>query len=93
MNGEVSFKGAYEVCWSHGADLGWLAQFWQPFIPPRRSILMVRVLRNRLSTDDNLRNCGMYLISRCSMCNSASESVNHLFLDCPFYQTFVSLVG
>ena len=45
---------------------------------------MVRILRNRLFTDDNLRKCGMCITSFCRMCMRSDETVSHLFLHCPF---------
>ncbi|KAM7517189.1 hypothetical protein LguiA_006772 [Lonicera macranthoides] len=84
LTGDISFKSAYDVCRIHGGDFKWMSCVWCFYIPPRRSILFYRALQNRLPTEDNLRRCGMYLTSRCSMCKVASESVAHLFYECSF---------
>lgn len=49
--------------------------------------MVYQALQNKLPTKDNLRNHGMYIVSHCSMCMHASESVVHLFLECPFAQS------
>lgn len=61
-----------------------MASLWQPSIPPRRSILVYKILSNNLPTEDNLRLSGMVLVSHYSMCNKALESVTHLFFQCDF---------
>lgn len=62
----------------------WLAGVWQAYISPRRSVLYVRILRNRIATNDNLKNCGMIFRSYCCMRMRSDETVNHLFLHCSF---------
>ena len=40
----------------------------------------VRMLQNRVATDDNLRRCGMVLPSFCCMCRCSDETVDISFL-------------
>lgn len=64
-NGSLSLSlgESYEACQSRGTDFSWLAKVWQSFIPRRRSILAIRVLRNRIATNDNVRKCSLVVTS------------------------------
>ena len=56
-----------------------MACIWQGYIPPRRSIVVYRALLNKLPTEDNLISRGMCIVSHCSLCMSACETISHLF--------------
>ena len=66
--------------------MAWMSCIWAAHIPPRRSILVYQILRNKVATNDNLRRCGMVLPSFCCLCMNGFESARHLFLECPFAQ-------
>lgn len=51
---------------------------------PRRTSLVFRVVRNRLSAEGNLRKCNIYTTFRCSMCGNAAKSIEPLFYECAF---------
>jgi hypothetical protein len=89
-SGLLSLKDAYNfhripnhhcVC----ADL-----IWNIAIPPSKSLLIWRLIHNRLPTDENLslRGCNLP-----SMCNQQSESSLHLFLHCSFAASLWKWLG
>ncbi|KAK2642187.1 hypothetical protein Ddye_023950 [Dipteronia dyeriana] len=55
--------------------------------PPSHSVLTCRLWLDKLPTDDCLYRFGFHLASRCNVCEASSESVDHLFLKCPFAAT------
>ncbi|KAM7474234.1 hypothetical protein LguiB_021477 [Lonicera macranthoides] len=56
--GDVSLKGIYNNCRSRGANFRWLLCTWNYFTPPRRSMLVSRIVRGRLAINDFLRRYG-----------------------------------
>ena len=65
-------------------NVSWFSKLWSPSIPPRRSILAVIVLSNKIATYDNIRKCGLVVTSFCCMCFRSEENVQHLFFECPY---------
>ncbi|KAK3218439.1 hypothetical protein Dsin_012409 [Dipteronia sinensis] len=51
--------------------------------PRSREVLSLRLLLDRLPTEDRLCRSEFQLASRCSVCGARLESVDHLFLKCP----------
>lgn len=51
VNGEITFKSAYNVCRTCGPSFSGMSCIWQKHIPPRRSVVGYRALRNRLPTE------------------------------------------
>lgn len=74
-SGLISFAGAYELYRSKGGNFSGVARLWTFVIPPKRFILLHLALHNQLPTEDNLRKCGMVMVSRCNMYNKAFETV------------------
>jgi hypothetical protein len=52
--------------------------------PPRCKITLWIALNNKLLTWDNGLKRGWIGPGRCSLCKSNSESINHLFIFCPY---------
>ena len=53
------------------------------YVLPRRSIMIWKVLHNRLATEDVLQHLCFNLAYLCRFCNANSERLQHIFLDCP----------
>lgn len=51
-------------------------------MPPKISFFVWTVIRGRVLTVDNLKKRGMILVNRCQLCESAEETLKHLFLEC-----------
>ncbi|KAK9275518.1 hypothetical protein L1049_022785 [Liquidambar formosana] len=79
-HGHLSFSEAYSFCRSTKPEVGWAYQLWKPFISPRFSIFVWRLLRNMTSTEDQLQKL------LCCLCSQLSnlEDAAHLFLNHSF---------
>ncbi|GAU30172.1 hypothetical protein TSUD_311230 [Trifolium subterraneum] len=53
-NGLLSLKDAYEVKRSHFPAISWAKSIWCKEVPPSRSLLVWRMMLDKLPTDDNL---------------------------------------
>jgi len=83
----------WEAYWfiTHSSDMldrSFLNDVWHRHIPSKVSLLVWRLLRNRLATKDNLVWRGV-LHANCIMCGAAwcdsNETTTHLFLCCDNY--------
>ncbi|KAM7465607.1 hypothetical protein LguiB_013169 [Lonicera macranthoides] len=84
--GKLTFKDAY-LFYCHSKPSQWAAQIWKSFVPPRVSCLTWKLLQNKLPTQDNLQKRGMTMVSRCEICKSNLDNVEHVFITCPFAHT------
>ena len=85
-SGNVTCKDTYMHLSDSEDSPFWTKHIWAPFIPPSRSTLMWRALQGRLPTDENLVKIGLQLASRCSICKRNTDSIHHVFLQCPYAQ-------
>lgn len=83
-DGNITFKDAYRFQISQPQHLHWAKIIWHISIPPSKSLLIWRLFREKLPTDENLIKRGLYFPSVCNLCGAAQESTTHLFLECPF---------
>lgn len=84
-DGNLSFKYAYLFQSNTSVSPpGWCKFIWNIAIPPSKSLLLWRILEDKLPTDDQLikRVCQIPFV--CNLCSLASEISAHLFLDCSF---------
>lgn len=86
----LTFKEAYSFLQPPSQVLPWGKLIWNKCIPPSKSCLLWRFKHNRLPTDDHLWQCGFNIVSVCSLCGSAYETSQHLFLHCSFAKKFRS---
>lgn len=91
-SGQLSLKDAYMFLFLAGNSLSCFKSIWKSCIPPSKSMLLWRLMHNKVATDENLRIRGCTVVSICSLCNTAVESSQHLFFDCAF-ATDLELVG
>lgn len=61
-----------------------LRHIWRLKAPPRMVIFGWLAIRNRILTHDNLKKKGCIIVSRCTLCKTAVESVYHLFHTCTY---------
>jgi len=84
-DGNLSFKDAYLFHNTSTAHFSsWATCIWNKAIPPSKSMLMWRILQEKIPTDDQLLKRGCQLPSICNLCNFSVETTNHLFLECSF---------
>ncbi|XP_074314389.1 uncharacterized protein LOC141649602 [Silene latifolia] len=55
---------------------------------PKHSFIGLLTMQNKLPTIDNLCSRGMVIVNRCVLCESQSESANHLFFSALFLLLF-----
>jgi hypothetical protein len=64
--------------------LPWAEHIWCPAVPPSHSFIFWRLHNGKMPTEENLRAQGCIVVSIFTLCLSADESLDHLFLRCPF---------
>lgn len=62
----------------------WAKAVWSSKEFPRQSFHAWLVVLNCLPTRDRLLNWGLQVNHLCLLCNTAPESREHLFMDCPY---------
>ncbi|KAL6191890.1 hypothetical protein ACLB2K_038279 [Fragaria x ananassa] len=85
--GILTARDAYSFLRIHLPPLAWSKVIWSKFITPRMSMLAWKVLKGRVISDDFLQTRGVSLASCCVLCRQQSESIDHIFLFCPFAST------
>ena len=81
--GDLSFRDAYDFL-RPSAPVPWARHLWGPHIPPRISTFVWRLLHGRLATHNLLQLYDRSMATRCPICENSSETIEHLFLSCPF---------
>jgi ribonuclease HI len=82
--GSLSLKEAYNFKMTPLQDLHWTKCVWSPDIPPSKSLMVWRLMHDKMPTDENLMLQGCSITSMCNLCNKHSESSLHLFFQCDF---------
>jgi ribonuclease HI len=64
--------------------LNWAKAIWSPDIPPSKSLLVWRIMHEKVPTDENLMSRGCYIPSMCNLCKTQVETSFHIFFECSF---------
>ncbi|CAL1383262.1 unnamed protein product [Linum trigynum] len=56
---------------------------WEANIPPKLKVFVWQIFNRILPTTKALREKGVPVLPRCTVCWGVSETMEHLFLDCP----------
>jgi hypothetical protein len=86
-DGEYTLRSGYiKLCVDlHQRDpLWWWRKIWKLTCPTKGKLLVWSILANKLPTWDNLQRRLFSGPGHCALCKSHLESVDHLFLQCPF---------
>jgi ribonuclease HI len=83
-SGDVELKQAYSFKLQQFHDLPWAKLIWNQAIPPSKSLMVWRLMHQKMPTDENLMIRDCFLPSMCNLCNSHIESSFHIFFECPF---------
>jgi hypothetical protein len=86
-SGRITVKNAYEAVEKKKYAFligGWRKALWSWDCPLKLKLFSWLLVENKVLTWDNLQRRGFEGPSHCSMCKKESESVYHLFVDCPF---------
>ncbi|CAN0871761.1 LINE-1 retrotransposable element ORF2 protein [Linum grandiflorum] len=60
------------------------SEIWNKMVPTKIQGFLWLVFHGSILTLDNLQRRGMLVANWCVLCRKQSESITHLFLDCPF---------
>ncbi|GAU31744.1 hypothetical protein TSUD_146310 [Trifolium subterraneum] len=82
--GVMSMKDAYKFKRSKTGLKSWAKLIWCNEIPPSQSLLVWRLMLDKIPTDEKLMTRGCNLPSMCSLCCTTAESTFHLFFSCQF---------
>ncbi|XP_042486522.1 uncharacterized protein LOC122066747 [Macadamia integrifolia] len=82
--GNFSTASGWECIRRKANKTPWSTLVWRKGLPPRFSTLGWRLAHGRLPTDEQIRHKGIYLASRCALCNQGEDSIDHIFLRCSF---------
>lgn len=97
-HGDFSISSAYHSVRSRVPITPIWRILWQPVIPLRISFFIWKAYNNLLPLPNTMCRMGFSMApSICSFCGAASESLQHIFLTCPFstaiWNHFAALVG
>ncbi|KAL6185106.1 hypothetical protein ACLB2K_041241 [Fragaria x ananassa] len=82
--GDLRAKHAYQFLRHPSPSMPWGKSLWSRFILPRMSLHAWKVLKGRIICDELLQRLGVTWVSRCEFCGACTESLQHIFLHCPF---------
>jgi len=78
-SGTLSLKEAYQFKKPQTATLNWASKIWCKDIPPLKSLLVWRLMHDKVPTDEKLMERGCSIPSMCSLCSIHTETTFHLF--------------
>jgi len=78
-DGFLTVKAAKNYLNQYTLQLEWSKFIWTNNIPRARSLIIWKYLQNRLPLDSRIQHYGIHLCSRCSLCNSSYETMEHFF--------------
>ena len=90
--GDFTFSSVWNLVRDHGEKFPFFNLIWYPNHSPKMSLCLLRALKVKLPTRSFLKSHN--IIDRtdtCTLCNQSSESLQHLFFDCPFSSYIWSL--
>jgi len=83
-SGVFSMKDAYKFKKTNFPKVSWAKLIWYSDIPPSKSLLVWRLMLDKLPTEDILSGRSCHLPSICSLCNSCAKTSFHLFFHCVY---------
>ncbi|XP_010674814.1 uncharacterized protein LOC104890895 [Beta vulgaris subsp. vulgaris] len=81
---EFSIKKVYKVMLGDHEHVHWKRVACNNKASPKALFVTWLILHGRLATKDRLFTWGITNDDHCPLCNEASESISHLFFECPF---------
>ncbi|XP_059655006.1 uncharacterized protein LOC132301794 [Cornus florida] len=91
-NGKFSYKEAWKICRFQAEEVSWYKFCWGK-ARPRWSVTTVFVMLNKIPFIVNLQRRKLCLVSRCSLCQSAIDTTDHIFISYRFSKDFWSWLG
>lgn len=87
VHGQVTSQLAYWKLGPWYPTVSWGKWLWSTFIPPRHSLVVWRAIHHRLPLLDSFCKHGFIGPSFYSLCRQQEESLDHIFIECPFVLT------
>ncbi|MCH79531.1 glycerol-3-phosphate dehydrogenase, partial [Trifolium medium] len=82
VNGDLQQKEAYAFKMQQFNVLDWTNFIWSKDIPPSKSMMVWRLMHDKIPTDDNLMVRGCCIPSMCSLCNNQLNSLGDMWKLC-----------
>ena len=92
-NGLLDLKHAYVFKRNNIEEMKWTKLIWNKDIPPSKSLMIWRLMQEKIPTDERLMEIGCQFASMCSLCFKKSESSLHLFFACSYAQKLWSWIS
>jgi hypothetical protein len=70
-SGDLELKQAYIFKSQHVQDLHWAKQIWNIAIPPSKSLMVWRLMHDKMPTDEKLMERGCAIPSMCNLCKKS----------------------
>uniref|UniRef100_A0A5B7BC66 Reverse transcriptase zinc-binding domain-containing protein n=1 Tax=Davidia involucrata TaxID=16924 RepID=A0A5B7BC66_DAVIN len=83
-NGRFSTRSVWQLMRRRGQPVDWWKLVWHPKAIPRCSFILWLAIREKLNTQDKILRYGGISAMKCTFCQQPTETINHLFFDCPF---------
>ncbi|XP_074271221.1 uncharacterized protein LOC141595147 [Silene latifolia] len=83
----ITRTGSIEGAKAPAAKISWARGVWNRAVLPKHGFIMVLAMQGKLATVDKLNQKGQCIMNRCILCETASESHQHLFFNCTFANT------
>lgn len=80
----LKFSNAYDMACTRGNSMNWASWVWCPAVPRRTCLLVWKIFHDGLLTQVKLQRIGFSLASRCELCCSAVEDLDHILFNCSF---------
>ncbi|XP_039057118.1 uncharacterized protein LOC120200312 [Hibiscus syriacus] len=82
--GTIYTRDIWEAVRDRKSKVSWHKIIWFPMHIPKFSMISWMAILDKLPTRDRLSRMGIVIDTQCVLCNEATESRNHLFVDCNF---------
>lgn len=84
VHGTFSIKKAWDTTRRRNSKVDWYNIVWYHHHIPKHTILVWVAIHGKLMTKNKLLTFGIIQDATCRLCNSATESLDHLFFSCSF---------
>ncbi|XP_042482204.1 uncharacterized protein LOC122062621 [Macadamia integrifolia] len=91
-DGIFSTKSAWNTIRRKKDSISWEALIWSKKLQPRISIFAWRIMHGKLPTDAAVMKRGIPMASRCDLCRSSSEDLDHILVHCQYAERVWNIV-
>ncbi|GLJ30993.1 hypothetical protein SUGI_0619400 [Cryptomeria japonica] len=84
QSGSFSVKSSYNQLLKPLVDVECWKKVWNPQLIPKINFFWWSLMHGKTLMLDNLKKRGFHLPNRCSLCKVDEETIDHIFVLCPF---------